>query len=398
MKEEIKYVLQNIRHRKLRSGLSILSILIGITAIYALLSFGFGIQTYIDTLASESGADKLFIQARSIGAPGTDEAFFISKEDIDFVRKIRGVNDIAGLYAKPVEIESRDKKKFNFAYGFDTKDIKIVEESFTLKVAAGRTLKNSELDKVVLGYNYQLPEKIFEKELVVGDKITINGKQFEAIGFYDELGNPVDDASIYMTKEAMEELNPDVKDRFAFAMIRADKGVDPTELAAIVKERLRKHNNQEEGEESFYVQSFEDALATFSAVISIINSVLVMIAVISMIVAFVNIMNTMYTAVLERTKEIGIMKSIGARNSFIKRIFVLEAGVLGFIGGIIGVLLGYLIASAGGAAAAAGGFALLKPSFPLWLGIGCILFATVVGATSGYFPARHAARLKPVDA
>ena len=399
MKEELKYVIQNISHRKLRSGLSILSILIGITAIFALLSFGFGIQAYIDSIASEAGVDKLFIQARGIGAPGTDQNFFISKEDIDFVKKQIGVNEIVGLYMKAGEIESRNQKRINFATAFDTKYLRLVEESFAIDIAAGRSLKNNEINKIVLGYNYQFDDEIFERGLILGDKVIINSKEFEIVGFYSSVGNPQDDANIYMTKQAAEELyGEDIKDKFGFAIIRAEKGVNPTELAERIKEKLRKHNNQEEGEENFFVQSFEDALQTLGNIITIINSVLVLIAVISMIVAFVNIMNTMYTAVLERTKEIGIMKSIGARNEFIRFIFVLEAGLLGFIGGILGVILGFIVAKIGGTTAANAGFSLLKPTFPIWLTLGCIAFATLVGACSGYFPARQASKLKPVDA
>ncbi len=399
MKEELKYVVQNITQRKVRSGLSILSILVGITAIFALLSFGFGIQHYIDTLAADAGVDKLIIQARSIGAPGTDANFFLSKEDLDFVKKINGINEIAGLYAKAGEIESRKQKRINFVLAYDTEFIDLIEESFAVDMDKGRKLKNNEMDKIVVGYNYQIDDKIFEKGLNVGDRVAVNGKEFEIVGFYSLVGNPQDDSNIYMTKQGAEELyGVDTKDKFAFAMVRADKGVDTTELALRVKERLRKHNNQEEGEENFFVQSFQDALQTFSNIITIINSVLVMIAVISMIVAFVNIMNTMYTAVLERTKEIGIMKSIGARNNFIKFIFVLEAGILGFVGGVLGVALGFIVAKIGEADAASGGFSLLKPSFPIWLIMGCVAFATIVGIASGYFPAKQASKLKPVDA
>jgi putative ABC transport system permease protein len=398
MREELNYTIRNILHRKLRSGLSVLSILIGITAIFALLSFGFGIQAYIDSIASEAGVDKLFVQARGTGAPGTDPNFFLSKEDLDFIKKERGVNEIAGLYSRAGEIESRKQKRINFVSAFDTEHIKLIEESFSVDITAGRSLKNNELDKAALGYSYQLDNEVFEKGLVVGDKMTINEKEFEVIGFYSQVGNPQDDANIYMTKQAAEELyGEDIKDKFAFAIIRAEKGVNPSLLAEQIKERLRKHKNQEEGEENFYVQSFEDALQTFSNVVVIINSVLVMIAIISMIVAFVNIMNTMYTAVLERTKEIGIMKAIGARNEFIRFIFVLEAGILGLIGGIIGVSLGYIVAKIGESFAVGAGFALLQPTFPVWLIVGCITFATIVGATSGYFPARKASQLKPVD-
>jgi len=109
-------------------------------------------------------------------------------------------------------------------------------------------------------------------------------------------------------------------------------------------------------------------------------------------------MNTMYTAVLERTKEIGVMKSLGAKNSDIVFIFIFESGLLGSIGGILGVIFGYIIASLGGQAAASAGFSLLKPIFPPVLIIGCILFAFLVGAGAGLLPARQASQLKPVDA
>ena len=88
--DNLKYSVQNLIHRKLRSWLTVLSILIGIMAIFAIISFGLGIQAYMDTLASEAGIDKLFIQAASIGAPGSDDTFSLTKGDINFIRKING--------------------------------------------------------------------------------------------------------------------------------------------------------------------------------------------------------------------------------------------------------------------------------------------------------------------
>ena len=117
-----------------------------------------------------------------------------------------------------------------------------------------------------------------------------------------------------------------------------------------------------------------------------------------MVVAAVNIANTMYTSILERTPEIGVMKSIGAKNKFILFIFVTESGVLGLIGGIIGIVFGYLIAKGGGLIAASAGLSMLRPAFPLWLTAGCLLFAFVVGAGSGLLPALQASKLKPVEA
>jgi len=396
--DEMKYALQNLIRRKMRSGLSILSILIGIAAVFALISFGSGLQQYVDDLAKQSGTDKLFIQAAGIGAPGTDDTFYISQDDIDFVSRINGVNEISGMYMKAAEITSRDKKKYNYLAGIDMAKKEFIMESMTVSVYAGRDLKKGDMGRVVLGYNYQLDNKIFVRGLKVGDKILIDGNYFEVIGFYSLIGNPADDANIYITKEQFEGLYPDKKDKYSFVMIRSEPDVSPKNLAEKIKEKLRKHKGQEEGKEEFYVQTFEDAIAMFNSVLTVIKAILVLIALISVIVASVNIMNTMYTAVLERTSEIGVMKAVGARNSDILFIFIFEAGVIGLIGGIIGVGLGYLAANIGGAAAAGAGYAMLKPIFPPALIIGCILFALVVGAAAGIMPARRASKLHPVDA
>ena len=395
---EITYSLQNLKKRKLRSWLTILSILIGITAIFTLLSFGIGIKKYVDQVADESGRNKLFIQAKGIGAPGTDESFFLSRSDVDFVSKIKGVDKIVGMYFKAGEINLDNEKRFHYVIGSDTDNLDFIEESFAVNIIKGRQLKKSDTNKAVLGYNYQFKEKIFKKAVRLGDKIEINGNSFEVVGFYDEVGNPQDDSNIFITNEAFEMSYPDRKDKFGFVILSSQRDARPSELAPKIEEKLRKHKGQNKGKEDFFVQTFEDALATFTTIINIINGMLVLIALVSLVVAFVNIMNTMYTSILERTKEIGVMKAIGAKNSDILIVFIVESGLIGFIGGLLGVALGYIISSIGGSIAASSGFALLKPSYPIALVIGCLFFSFLVGAAAGFLPARKAASLRPVDA
>ncbi len=398
MSEELKYAIGNLKKRKLRTFLSVISITIGITSIFAIVSFGLGLQSYVNEIAAEAGVDKLFIQSKGIGAPGTDLTFSLSKEDINFIDKIKGVNQITGVYAQAGEIEHNKQKRFVFIMGIDTKQLDFIDESFTATVEKGRHLKKGDIDKVALGYNYQLNDKIFKKKINIGDKVNINSNKFEVIGFYEELGNPQDDSNIYLTRESFEEIYPDIEDKFGFLMIRADKNVKTADLSEKITEKFRKHKDQKKGEETFFVQTFEDALKTFGDVLNVLNGVLFLIALISLIVATVNIMNTMFTAVMERTTEIGIMKSIGAKNSTILKIFMFESGIIGLIGGVTGITIGFIIASIGGNAAAASGFSLLKPIFPFSLIFGCLLFALITGIIAGYLPSRKASNLKPVDA
>jgi putative ABC transport system permease protein len=389
--EEIKYSLQNLIHRKLRSFLTVLSILIGVMSIYAIVSFGLGIQDYVDTLAADSGVDKIFIQAKGIGGPGTDSNFYLTGDDIKFIKKIKGLEIAEGMYAKPGEIKHGDEAKYNYVMGFNPKEVEFIFESFGIGLEKGRQLKSGDMNKVVLGIRYMLPDKIFHEAVRVGDKIVINDVFYDVIGFAEEVGNPADDSNVYMTLEAFESLYPDTKDKFGFIMAQAEKNEDPEKLAEKITEKLRKRKGQEEGKENFFAQTFADAIATFGTIFDVINGVLFLIAFISLVVASVNIMNTMYTAVLERTKEIGIMKAIGARNEDIRSIFLFESGLLG-------ILFGYLISSFGGEIAKATGYALLRPIFPWYLTAGCILFAFFIGAIAGVMPAIQASNQKPVDA
>jgi len=273
----------------------------------------------------------------------------------------------------------------------------LVEEVFTVDLLEGRTVRKTDKNKVTVGYNYLVPGRIFKKPMKRGDIILVNDVELEIVGFYDAIGNPQDDSQIYTNIETYLSLFPQHEDQYKFFFARSNPNANPAEVADKMEKKLMKKRDLEEGEEDFSIQTFEQAIKTFGAVLNIINSVLVLIALISVIVAAVNIMNTMYTAVLERTKEIGIMKAVGATRGIIMTIFVIESGTLGLVGSGLGALIGFLIASAGGAIAAGAGYPILKPVFPAWLIIGCLLFGFLLGAISGLMPARQAAKLKPVD-
>ncbi|MBW2975499.1 ABC transporter permease [Candidatus Woesearchaeota archaeon] len=396
----LKYSVSNLWSRKMRSFLTVLSILIGITAIFALISFGQGINKYMNDFAQEMGTDKVFLMPGGglAQAPGTSNILF-TEDDMEFLKKSNGVDEATGMMIDSGKIEFKDfKEKYPYVIGLSTEssEKRLVEEMFGgIQIIEGRALKKGDALKATLGYSYTIPDKMFKKAISVGDKIEINDVEAEVIGFYEEIGNPGDDSNVYLSSEGFEEIFD--TDEFEYIYLRVAAGQDPSEVAERIKEKFRKRRGQKEGEEDFTVQTFEDMMATFANMINILNGILVMIALISLVVAAVNITNTMYTSVLERTKEIGIMKSIGSRNEQILRIFVIESGILGLIGGVLGVLLGYGIAKIGQAIARAAGLSFLSPYFPLWLTIGCLLFAFLVGTLAGILPAIQASKQKPVE-
>ena len=180
---------------------------------------------------------------------------------------------------------------------------------------------------------------------------------------------------------------------------KVSAGVKPLAGAEKIEKALRKSRNVEEGQEDFSVQTTEELMETYNDILNIVNIVLIGIAAISLLVGGIGIMNTMYTAVIERTKEIGIMKAIGARNSSIMILFVIESGILGALGGAIGVAIGMAFSKLVEViATAALQTALLQAYFPWYLIVGSLAFAFIVGTISGLLPARQAALLKPVDA
>ncbi len=166
-----------------------------------------------------------------------------------------------------------------------------------------------------------------------------------------------------------------------------------------MKKKVRKIRGVKEGEEDFSVQTPASIIENVNSVILGVQIFIYIIAGISLLVGGIGIMNTMYTAVVERTKEIGIMKSIGARNSTVFSLFFIESGFLGTIGGAVGALIGYLLATG---LAFVGkmvlGSELISAHISPQLIIGSLLFSFVLGSFFGTLPAIGASRLNPVDA
>ena len=393
-KENIKYSIANLKKRKARSALTVTSIFIGITTIFIFLSFGLGMYDYINSLVSESSADKVMIQLRGVGVPGLDDTFTLSEDDLEAVRKTSGVYEVSGMYFKVAEVKRGNENKFVFLIAFNPEK-ELITELSDIKIAKGRELEKKEKGKVVLGYNYMIEDKIFSKPLDVNEVIIIQGEKFKVVGFYDSVGNPQDDSQVYISDEQFKKLYND-SEGYNMAIARIDVS-DTERVIENIEKSLRKSRDLEKGEEDFFISSFEELLEQYTSILNMIIGFIILIALISVIVSAINTANTMITSVLERTKEIGVMKSIGARNSEILKVFLFESSFLGFTAGILGVLLGLVLTLIAKQVLISLGWSFLQPHYSPELFLGCILFATITGAISGVAPAISASRTNPVD-
>jgi putative ABC transport system permease protein len=396
-KESVKYSLNNLKKSKARSILTILSIFVGIATIFVFVSFGWGLYDYIDEFTSSSSADKLLIQPKGGGGvPGLDTAFKLLDNDVSVIENTPGVYEATGMYIGAGEIIQDNSKKYVFVTSYDPA-LPLIMELSNIEIIGGRALRPGDSGKVTLGYNYMLKNKIFPKAYSLNSKINVQGQDLRIVGFYEPVGNPQDDSNIYVTNDFMVELYPNKNLSYGMIIARVDQeNIDTT--GDRVEKKLRDSRGLDAGKEDFTVASFADLLESFTVVLNIIIGFILLIAFISIVVSAVNTANTMITSVLERFKEIGVLKSIGARNSEIFKIFLFESGFLGFVAGTIGVLVGW-----GMSVLAAGilenmGYGFLSPHYSWVLFVGLILFATFTGAISGMIPAWRASKINAVDA
>lgn len=393
--ESVKYSLKNIEHRKTRSTLTIFSILIGITTIFIFISFGWGLYDYVNSFTSGTSADKITVSPKGMSAPGMDDAFSFSEKDLKAVERSAGVLEAEAVYMKVVEVEKDDVKKYVMITSLDPKK-NLISELSNMKIFKGRLLQSGDAKKVVLGYNYLLDDKIFPKKLDINSKLMLNGEDFRVVGFYSELGNPQDDSNVYILPDTMRAIFPNIT---GYAMIIGRVDIKSMNITITNIERnLRISRNIDKGKEDFYVASFEDLIASYMSALDIVIGFVILIALISVLVSAINTANTMITSVLERTKEIGIIKSIGAKNSEVFNIFLFESGFLGFVAGVIGVGIGFIITFISGQALDSLGWGFLSPHYSATLFFGCIFFAVATGAISGVIPAVNASKTNVVDA
>jgi len=316
----------------------------------------------------------------------------LTTRDVEVLERMGDFKFVVPYLLEPaMEIEFQKEKQYASILGWPTEDAEEVMKAYDLKFIEGNPFREGEKFSTVIAI--RIADDTFKRDVGWRNKLLIGGTKFEVIGVLDEIGNDQDDRQIYVPIETLRDITGKQKE-VSFIDLTVKPGLDIN----LVADRIERTLERTRKDENFNILTPEQILKQLNSILGLVQAILTSIAAISLVVGAIGIMNIMFTAVLERTKEIGIMKSLGARNRDIMLLFLLESGLIGLVGGIIGIIIGFGIAFGVQGAAAAAGFGLLKIKLDLTLCIIGLLLSVGVGMLSGALPARRAALLHPVDA
>ncbi|MGE0793015.1 MAG: ABC transporter permease [Candidatus Woesearchaeota archaeon] len=389
---------KNLLSRRLRSWLTLIGIFAGIAAVVALISLGQGMQDAINDQFAGLGVNLLTITSAGVsyGPPGTTNYGALTSHDVTILKRINDVTHVIPRYIEMAILNKNNLDIYSYVVsmpGGEEEQILIKSGNLELE-EGGSFFEKDSSNKAVLGYSVAYNSDYTFK---VGDKFTIKGHEFKVSGIMKKKGNFATDGAVLISTKTLEELF-DVENNYNVIVVVVDELTNIDETKEIVERTLRKDRNQKIGEEDFKVSSIKETINMLNDILLTVQVLLIGIAAISLLVGGIGIANTMYTAVLERRSEIGIMKAVGATNQDILILFLIESGLLGLAGGILGLIIGITISkSVEFFAFQYFGESILKASIPITLIVGSLLFAFLVGAISGTLPAKSASKMKIVD-
>lgn len=400
IKEYFKIATKNLKARSLRSWLTILGIVIGVFLIIGLLSLSEGIKETVSKQMLALGSKMVFVMPGDISNP---IAVFVGeakleKNDIEAIKRTAGVEEAITFSYSAIVARYEKEGKTVFIHAFDWKTGRGLLENFQgWSLKEGRWLTVGEPEVIV---GSLVAAELFKKPVKVNSDIVVKGKKLKVVGILNSTGSKQDDSSIYLDIQLYQDLTGERRDTAKAAMIKIEDESDVETVAQKIKENLQKTRKRRTGTDvaDFSVITSAKMSEIAGNVLAIIQVAVFGFASIAIIVGGIGIMNTMFTAVRERTREIGIMKAVGAKNSAIITIFLMEASIIGLIGGVGGNILGISLAKIIEMSSRAHPVFYFTASIKPGLIIFGLVFSFLVGCLAGFFPAKSAAKLKPVDA
>lgn len=394
--------LDTIRAHKLRSLLTMLGVIIGTGTIIAVGSLLTGFDGAVTNVFKSFGPNAIIVSREpafrtSDLTPEERARKQLSYENVETVRQECSACERVSALAWPNHNPIVTKYKGNAIY---QTQLRGVEESYAqtgqVDMEQGRFFTDFEArhHAPVAAIGADVKKGLFGMENPVGKLITVDGKQFEVIGamrrptasFFDSSDNRV-----FVPFLSFKKMYPNAQD-IAISVTAID-GMLPVALDQIrTILRIQRHVRPNKPD-TFSIQTAEQMVEQFRQITSMTFLVMIVLSSIGLLVGGIGVMNIMLVSVTERTREIGIRKAVGARRQDITVQFLLEASVLTGLGGIMGLALGWLIASASKLV-----FTSLPITVPAWAAISGIVVSVGVGLFFGIWPANKAAKLDPVQA
>ena len=388
--ETVSSALSAILANRMRSFLTILGIVIGVTSVILLIAVVSGLQTFITGQIQGLGSNLLFVIPGRIGgarSPGGVQANRLVYTDATALRvKLAGEADVSAAIQRNATLKFGNKLDRGVAvFGVEANYPAII----SLKITGGRFFRLSEQQSArkVAVIGQTVKTNLFGEGQALGKTIDVAGLKYSVIGILGPrgavFGIDLDNAIYIPFSSAERQFGIDrLNTIYISAKIAEQVKNVQNKATSILSKRL--------SEDEFSVQSQEQVLSTISQITGVLTLALGGIAAISLIVGGIGIMNIMLVSVTERTREIGLRKAVGARSSDIRNQFLIEAVILSGLGGIIGITLGI-------------GFALIIGRFftttvPWWSILLSFGFSMAVGVIFGVTPAIRAAKLNPIQA
>ena len=400
LKDHVVLAVKNLRHRMSRSLLTLLGIAIGIMAIISLMALGEGMQQAItgelsslsDVIIVSTGGD---IMSSFGGGGGGSTGEYFTERDIADIERIQGVKQVSAQLSGSALAEYNGKTTIVSLTGMDIEVMKLQYASQNLET--GTFLNDGDQNKIMIGYG--IAHNTFDADISVGGRIKINGEKFFVTGIFGKqgFGGSSSDSIVLMSTRDFKALTG--QNNMSMIYLRVYNVNDAESIAVSIENTI----NENHGRKDFATATtMTSILETVQTIIGILQLVLVAIASIALVVASIGIMNTMMTSVMERTREIGIMKAIGATNKDIMSIFIIEGMLVSTIGGIFGIILGVFGSQALtmilNGFMSMGGSTQLTPIITIMSVVLAVAVSLIVGVLSSLYPAWKAARMSPIEA
>lgn len=386
--ETLNIVMKNMIEKKSRVFLTLLGIIIGIFTFTFFIFVSQGLSNAISDQFNSLGTNILGVQRVENANSGPSGAGITDKQVSEVKQVVREYKYIApGIFATLGWNLGREKE-FNLALAYPDKYLNQITLDLGLEMESGRVLRPNDKGSIIVGNKVSTDK--FKKDIKVGNSLKVGDYSFRVIGIIKKQGDLFIDNSIIMNFDDIKKASG--QDTYSVIRIKFIEGADLDYYQKQIEDKLNPNKNQKE----FTVTSAKQAIEKFNQILGLLSAIIGFISSIALLVGGINVMNTMYSNVIERTNEISVYKAIGATNSDIRNLFLIESSILGIIGALIGFFLSFGLAKIVSIIIA--NFDYNVPIyFDITFFLEVIIITSIFTMIFGTYPAIKAAKVNPAD-